>query len=75
MKLKSGGNFGIELKTGGNIMLDNLFERVDELNDLELLKAIKSEKDTVRKKFLLEVLTYRGRMKQQEIINMNEFVR
>ncbi|WP_438465786.1 hypothetical protein [Streptococcus pluranimalium] len=56
-------------------MLDNLFERVDELNDLELLKAIKSEKDTVRKKFLLEVLTYRGRMKQQEIINMNEFVR
>ncbi|MEQ9764693.1 hypothetical protein ABPS01_08700 [Streptococcus sp. ZJ151] len=56
-------------------MFDTLFESVNELNDLELLKAIKTENDELKKELLLDILTYRGRVKQQEIINMNEFVR
>ncbi|WP_438834793.1 hypothetical protein [Streptococcus pluranimalium] len=56
-------------------MFDTLFERVDELNDLELLQAIKFESDGLKKKLLLDILTYRGRVKQQEIIQMREFIR
>lgn len=56
-------------------MIEHIIKDIKELDDKELFEAMNNEQDPLKKSLLKEIFTYKGRVRQREIINKEEFIR
>lgn len=60
---------------GGQLMFDKVLDEISKLDVKELFDELGKEEDVIVQELIKHIISYRGQLRQREIINREEFIR